>query len=200
MFLYRYAPLSLRWIFSIVVCSIRTLNVNLPVIDHLPNFAMEHWTSPTVIEDNLSITASLCHYGALSFHTPTMPGQLQLKHKLSSNLISTSLLLLLAGDIASNPGPCPSRKPKNPCVHCCKGVTARSKAVSCDGCERWVHIRCTNTISNATYDRLVEEGSEVDFICNCCCFQLLPFVDFGDLPENINVNLDPPLPSVTDLA
>ena len=38
-----------------------------------------------------------------------------------------------------------NRKPKFPCTSCNKAVTSRSKAVSCDVCENWTHVQCTNT-------------------------------------------------------
>ena len=39
------------------------------------------------------------------------------------------------------------RKISYPCVVCFKGVTKASKAVSCDSCDRWTHIRCTPLVS-----------------------------------------------------
>ena len=58
----------------------------------------------------------------------------------------TLLFVLLSGDINPNPGPIQSvrqRKPKHPCIHCGIGVVSRSRAISCDSCENWVHSRCT---------------------------------------------------------
>ena len=55
----------------------------------------------------------------------------------------TLILLILGGDIALNPGPGVSkwRQPKYPCTVCEKGITEPSKAVVCDFCERWTHIK-----------------------------------------------------------
>ena len=57
------------------------------------------------------------------------------------------LSILVSGDIHSNPGP-KARKISNPCTVCQKGVIKSSKAVSCDECDMWTHIRCTGHISN----------------------------------------------------
>ena len=94
-----------RLFFIIAVCAIRIQTANLPVLYDLPDFSRDHWTTPTVITDNLSFTNYICTYGVsgkLSSSRPTiLPGLIQHKHKLSHKLITASLLLILAGDIAS---------------------------------------------------------------------------------------------------
>ncbi|KAJ8046701.1 RNA-directed DNA polymerase from mobile element jockey [Holothuria leucospilota] len=183
-----------KLVFIIITGTIRIQKVSPPFLDDLPDLSRDHWTILTVINDNLSLTSYLCNYGVScklpSSHSTTLSGLIQHKHKLSHKLITTSLLLILAGDIASNPGPCASRKPRHPCVHCSKGVTARSKAVSCDSCERWVHIRCTYIISDAVYDTLVADGSDFNFLCNCCTLQSLPFGDTSSHPDVNDMNID----------
>ena len=37
--------------------------------------------------------------------------------------------------------------PKNPCSRCGKGITARSRAVSCDSCGQWTHNICASVFS-----------------------------------------------------
>ena len=94
--------------------------------------------------------------------------------------------MILAGDVASNPGPSTTaRKPKHPCVHCSKGVISRSRAISCDNCERWVHSRCTQ-ITNAEYDNIVAENAELNYLCNICSFDELPFANFDDDQDTTN--------------
>ena len=105
---------------------------------------------------------------------------------------STLLLLLRSGDVSTNPGPPESKRkytPKNPCSRCGKGVTARSRAVSCDSCWQWTHNRCASVFSNEPYDELCNNGDHFNFMCQRCSFYALPFANdttddhFSDIPE-----------------
>ena len=58
------------------------------------------------------------------------------------------ILLLLCGDIESNPGPV-----QFPCGVCEKDVRDNQRAISCDGCDTWWHFKCI-TMSNITYKAL----------------------------------------------
>ena len=60
------------------------------------------------------------------------------------NKLLTILLLLLAGDIPLNPGP---RKPQYPCGLCLYAVSARQRAIQCDNCEFWIHLKCTTSMT-----------------------------------------------------
>ena len=105
------------------------------------------------------------------------------------------LLLLISGDISLNPGPTTvnvtgnrqSRCPKNPCTVCCRNIIKSSKAIDCDICHKWTHIRCTESITTDSYT-LASEGSLVlYFVCNHCIMANLPFVgsdDIGDPEED----------------
>ena len=65
----------------------------------------------------------------------------QWKHKISrykqKHII---LLLLLAGDIESNPGPTKANKDK--CNICNKRCTLKQRAIQCDTCDEWFHASC----------------------------------------------------------
>ena len=47
------------------------------------------------------------------------------------------LLLLMSGNVHSNPGPI------FPCSMCAGNVTWRDKSVQCCTCSKWVHLRCS---------------------------------------------------------
>ena len=81
-----------------------------------------------------------------------------------TSLYLAIVLLLLYGDIHSNPGP-----PKHPCVTCAKTVISNQRRVVCDTCETWSHIKCVG-IDRAASERL----SDLDemWICIKCS---LPF-------------------------
>jgi hypothetical protein len=55
------------------------------------------------------------------------------------------ILLANAFDTETNPGP---RSPKWPCGTCNKAVTWKQKAICCDSCETWFHIKCQHIQSN----------------------------------------------------
>jgi hypothetical protein len=106
-----------------------------------------------------------------------------------------------SGDVHPHPGPTTlnkngvnskGRQPKFPCTVCKKGVVSNSKAVSCDFCDEWTHIKCTNSITNDMYDQLVNGSNEINFICKMCSFKQLPFYeDRSEPPGNVcdnNIN------------
>jgi hypothetical protein len=48
------------------------------------------------------------------------------------------LTMLLSGDIHYNPGPV-----KHPCTDCNKPVKSNQKAIQCNFCDLWTHLKCT---------------------------------------------------------
>ena len=113
------------------------------------------------------------------------------KNYMTVNAKSILLLCMMqSGDIHPHPGldvqnqgPTQKKKctqPKFPCVSCSRGVTASCKAVSCNLCQNWTHIRCTGFITDARYDKLVQEELELDFICNGCTNKEFPFSEEFD--------------------
>ena len=63
------------------------------------------------------------------------------------------LLLLLAGDIETNPGP---RTPKYPCGECKKACTSykgSQASILCDSCNSWFHSKCVGLI-DVVFDTL----------------------------------------------
>ena len=73
---------------------------------------------------------------------------------------ASMILLLLSGDIASNPGPANSMFP---CGVCQLAVTWSQKAVACDACSVWLHISCAS-IGSTSYD----QQENMSWKCYCC--------------------------------
>jgi hypothetical protein len=66
------------------------------------------------------------------------------------------------GDVHMNPGPI-----KYPCTNCKKGVRSNQRAIQCDFCDEWTHMKCT-TISLSQYNKL--STSDETFYCtNISC-------------------------------
>ena len=92
--------------------------------------------------------------------------------------------ICLCGDVKKQPGPTKNenstkvneRRISFPCSVCQKGVTKASKAILCDNCDKWTHVRCTN-ISLQRYNECVQTGDDIPFVCEGCSWTSLPFHD-----------------------
>ena len=62
--------------------------------------------------------------------------------------------------------------PKFPCRICIKNVSDKDKAVQCDLCELWVHIKCNN-LNYLDYRYL--QNSDKSWYCTECCSTNFPF-------------------------
>ncbi|KAH3724834.1 uncharacterized protein LOC127852158 [Dreissena polymorpha] len=59
--------------------------------------------------------------------------------------------------------------PAPPCLFCLRRVYQNSRAVTCDNCSRWHHIKCGNTwITDEQYDVAVAENRDLQFVCMRC--------------------------------
>ena len=70
------------------------------------------------------------------------------------------ILLIISGDVSMNPGPV-----RYPCGGCARPVASNHRAVLCEACHHWCHIKCFN-ISPAEYQLL--STSEDPWICSNC--------------------------------
>ena len=61
-----------------------------------------------------------------------------------------------------------------PCPKCKKAVAKTHRAVQCDVCDQWIHIRC-NAISAKKYNDLSQEDNTEPFICIICIQSNIPF-------------------------
>ena len=75
-----------------------------------------------------------------------------------------------------------------PCSICSKAVASNHRALFCDCCEKWVHIKC-NSITPAKYNEFIEEDEEKPWLCLRCISDAMPY-------QNLN-NLDMFLSDVT---
>lgn len=79
-------------------------------------------------------------------------------------------LVLLAGDIETNPGPV-----KFPFSVCSKPVMRNQRGILCSRCEKWTHAKCCG-VSPVEYQRLGEH-EEDPWYCPDCLMRELPFLD-----------------------
>lgn len=100
---------------------------------------------------------------------PTRHKYYQNKHITNVNYTTVIciILLLLSGDVSLNPGPV-----KFPCGTCEKGVRRNQRAIQCDDCNLWFHLKCIDLLLTE-YELL---GNSTDsWFCKKC---YLP--DFSD--------------------
>ena len=105
------------------------------------------------------------HNSSMAWREPPL-----LPHSEETNIVSNPWLamLLLAGDVQSNPGPGCSY----PCTVCQRNVRNKDAAVSCDLCNGWSHTVCVG-ISDEEYGNLMDQNS-FNFFCHKCTLAELP--------------------------
>ncbi len=58
--------------------------------------------------------------------------------------------------------------PKKQCIHCRKEVKDKQKAIACDQCSMWQHIKCNKIMDGWKYNRIMK-GTEIFFwVCERC--------------------------------
>ena len=90
----------------------------------------------------------------------------------------------ICGDVESNPGPAFNSKIITLCSVCQKNVRSNNRAIECNVCKHWCHIKCGG-ISLREYRRL-QNTQNFDWTCSTCISTLrtLPFADISNLDSN----------------
>ena len=88
---------------------------------------------------------------------------------------TSTLRLILSGDIELNPGPLKQKKSPT-CPMCLKTVRSNSKKVECSVCHDRVHLKCVSSKSKQTIN---------DWICTSCLHTVLPFFNQIDLDTSV---------------
>ena len=90
------------------------------------------------------------------------------------------LLLILGGDVESNPGPV-----RYPCKICQKPVAKNHRAVMCEwhACQQWVHIKCGN-VTPEDYEELQNNKQMVWFCHSCDNLNLMTSLGSDSIPTD----------------
>ena len=134
-------------------------------------------------------------------------GKKYLSSRLSyySNAVASFQITRLAsyGDISQNPGPAPGGNGSTKCSVCQRTVARNHRAVSCDQCNLWCHIKCGG-IHTSQYKHL-QSSTESSWSCHECLWTLnsLPFANVSNIEGELNVtdlshDLDDSWRSMTD--
>ena len=81
-------------------------------------------------------------------------------------------MLLLSGDIPSNP--VPAGQHKYPCTVCSEGVRNNSKAFDCDICTKWTYLACQHQTNREEYNNAMKGDGSLNFVCEPCLMAELP--------------------------
>ena len=54
------------------------------------------------------------------------------------------------------------------CLECQRGVRSNSKAIECDKCKQWCHIRCGVPITLDRYNSVCQGDATFDWMCPAC--------------------------------
>lgn len=92
------------------------------------------------------------------------------------------------GDICPNPGPISGGNGKPKCPVCHKTVARNHRAVSCDLCHLWCHIKCGGIKSNQ-YKHL-QLSNDFSWTCPECLLTLnsLSFADVSNIESDLDVS------------
>ena len=66
---------------------------------------------------------------------------------------------------------------KYPCLTCKKTVSKTHKAICCDACNQWIHIKC-NLINQKTYVHL--QRTNASWFCIHCIRSVVPFSELSN--------------------
>ena len=80
----------------------------------------------------------------------------------------------------------PSRNIKNPCGICSKSVGSKHRAIQCNYCNSWIHIKCQHL--DAKDYQLHQNNPELEFVCLPCNSSIIPFCNLNDNHFDILVN------------
>ena len=107
-----------------------------------------------------------------------------LKTKAIINLLNitlaTSYLVLLSGDVSSNPGPM-----KDPCGNCAKSCRSNQRAVQCDECDVWHHAKCIGMGKEEYVDICKPTAS---WSCMKCLYPMTFCMDGQDITPPISTS------------
>ena len=70
------------------------------------------------------------------------------------------------------------------CPFCEKIVKTRDKAICCDLCIKWIHIRCNN-LNDLDYEYF--KNNDETWYCKTCIQEILPFCNKKINPNIINL-------------
>jgi len=101
----------------------------------------------------------------------------------SRHLWLTDCLLLLARDIALNPGPT-----RYPCTICVAPVHSNQCALCCDMCQRWAHAVC-DRVSAKQYCIMASQ-EEFPWCFPSCLLSQLPFCNEDDVDVSDDTIVD----------
>lgn len=129
---------------------------------------------------NLWKTKSIRHLG-LVLHVRGFYAT-RINYYANSHSTFHQMRLYISGDIDVNPGP-------DECSVCNKRVARNHRAVNCDNCNMWCHIKCASI--NPSEYKIYQNLSSFSWWCPRCLWSSLPFAN----ESTLDCSLDSPISS-----
>jgi hypothetical protein len=67
--------------------------------------------------------------------------------------------------------------PQNKCIKCTKEVKGDQKAINCDLCSFWQHIKCDKIMTGWKYNRIVKGTETYTWVCKKCIHKMIEMTD-----------------------
>ena len=166
--------------------------LSIPMLDQSPTEDYLRYVPWRKILENTLQTAMILNYRLSPSNDAGGSSLLSVLSGPISTKNIVTIVLMCCGDIECHPGPEIKRQPLFPCTVCERGVVSRSRALSCDECNHWTHIKCSGCMTSAVYDQLVLRDKECCFLCDKCLVNNLPYNE-----HTFNLDDDEPLESGT---
>ena len=74
---------------------------------------------------------------------------------------------------------------KFPCGICTRQVSKNHRAIKCDSCEKWIHIKCNN-LETRTYQSLINDNNS--WYCIKCLKNIIPLSSLSDNEFHLTLN------------
>ena len=138
--------------------------------------------------DDISCVLRLKHFShlvigssvSLDMITIPFPSRLIIPAVLCHRHRIVFFLLLLQGNVESNPGPC-----RYPCGECSAPVKSNQRGVQCEACYFWLHASCIGpTIDD--YQNL--QSSDEPWLCQRCYQEALPFFNISSTDSVFDIS------------
>ena len=158
--------------FLLLASALILIKLSNPLPIKLAHNATE--ASQNSVSSGLSLSPCLTNATYLAYASRPLINSIHCKAP-SPKCTSLSLMILfLCGDVEANPGPI-----THPCMECNMPVAVTHRAMGCDQCNRWIHIKCGN-ISVSDYNKFKVGNDPYTWRCPLC--------DMPDDPINTSQN------------
>ena len=165
---------------------------------HFPDASLWDYASSYFIRENNSpmhprqqLARSICHLASAPSRRKYLVSSI--RYYANSDSTFHQARLITSGDVSLNPGPMIN---SSKCSVCTKTIAKNHRALSCDQCEHWCHMKC-GQVKLSQY-KYFQQKDQFNWICPACLLSVLPFTDVSiPTDDNAHVKFDNPANTTT---